>query len=326
MGVVVDTDTVPPTERFGLWADASRKVFEPLVVTREADRPFTGCVWRYPLGPLTLYRISADASAVRRTPATIRESDPEWIQIALSIRGRCVVTQEDRASLLTNGHLTSWASSRPYVVDARTRFELLVTYYPASLLRPHDERIYDRTALAVSGNQGLPRLLRQLLLDVVDGMEAGTLTDSETDVADSLLSLFRGLYAGPALGDEPASFAPDLLRARIRRYIDTHLKERDLGPGTIARHHFISRRSLDKLFEDDDGGVATYIRKQRLARCRENLENAAFADQSILDIASLWGFVSAAHFSRAFRAAYGISPKDARRMTQTASRPSEQHA
>ena len=35
-------------------------------------------------------------------------------------------------------------------------------------------------------------------------------------------------------------------------------------------------------------------------------------DRTILDIAQSWGFTSAAHFSRAFRAHYGMSPSDAR--------------
>ena len=318
MGVVVDTNAVPPSERFSLWAEASQRVFEPLVVTCDAERPFTGCVWRYPLGPLTLYRVSADASAVRRTPATIGDSDPEWIQIALAVRGRCVVTQGDRESLLTKGAFATWASSRPYVVDARTPFELLVTYCPVALLGPRGERIRGRTAIAMRGDQGVARLLRQLIVEVMDGLEAGSLSGAETDIAESLLSLFRGLYGTPTLADDLPSLAPDLVRARIRRFIDTRLEDRDLGPDMVARQHFISRSYLDKLFENHEGGVARHIREQRLERCRQQLEDPRATDQSVLDIASRWGFVSAAHFSRVFRASYGMSPREARRAAQSA--------
>jgi AraC-like DNA-binding protein len=318
VSIVVDTNAVPPNERFGLWAEASQRVFEPLEVTRDAEHPFTGCVWRYPLGPLTLYRVSADTSAVRRTPATIRDSDPEWIQIALAVRGRCVVTQADRESLLTKGAFATWASSRPYVVDARTPFELLVTYCPVALLGPQAERIRGRTAIALPGDKGVPRLLRQLMLDVVDGLAAGSLSGAQTEISDSLLSLFRGLYGAPTLAEDPAPFGPDLLSARIRRFIDTNLEDRDLSPDTVARQHFISRSYLDKLFENREGGVASHIRKQRLERCRRQLEDPRAVDQSIFDIAARWGFVSAAHFSRVFRAAYGMSPREARRAAQSA--------
>jgi AraC-like DNA-binding protein len=317
VGIVVDTNAVPPSERFSLWAEASQKVFEPLVVTRDVERPFTGCVWRYPLGPLTLYRVSADASAVRRTPATIGDSDPEWIQIALAVSGRCVVTQADRASLLTKGAFAAWASSRPYVVDARTPFELLVTYCPVALLGPQAERIRGRTAIALRSDDGVPRLLRQFVVDVADGLAAGSLSGAETEIADSLLSLFCGLYGAPTLAEDPPRYAPDLLSARIGRFIETNLEDRDLSPDMVARRHFISRSYLDKLFENHEGGVASHIRKQRLERCRQQLEDPRADGQSIFDIASRWGFVSPAHFSRVFRAAYGMSPREARRAAQS---------
>ena len=86
----------------------------------------------------------------------------------------------------------------------------------------------------------------------------------------------------------------------------------------VARQHFISRSYLDKLFENHEGGVARHIREQRLERCRQQLEDPRATDQSVLDIASRWGFVSAAHFSRVFRASYGMSPREARRAAQSA--------
>jgi AraC-like DNA-binding protein len=83
----------------------------------------------------------------------------------------------------------------------------------------------------------------------------------------------------------------------------------------VARRHFISRSYLDKLFETEAEGVARYIRERRLERCREELADPRMTEQSILDIATRWGFVSAAHFSRVFRAAYGMTPREARRQS-----------
>ena len=98
--------------------------------------------------------------------------------------------------------------------------------------------------------------------------------------------------------------------------------EHDEGSGldheSIAAAHFISRRHLDRLFADDERTVAETIRDRRLARCRRDLEDPGRAGDSVLDIATGWGFVSPAHFSRAFRATYGISPREAR---QTKMRP-----
>ncbi len=302
MSVVIDTCEVPPGERFDLWADATPRVFEPLTVRPRGDRPFEGRVARFPLGPLTLYRLTADASRVTRTRAMIGASDPEWVQVSLLLGGRCIVDQEGRRSVLRAGDFASWASSRPYSVDAHTQHDLLVTYCPEPLLR--GGRILGRTAVAIPGADGPARLVRRYLRTLLDDLRSGAAVDAE--LADGLLDLFGALYDGAvALPRAPAA-----LRTLVRGHIEERLPDPDLTPDAIAAAHFLSRRALDRLFEGDERTVAETIRDRRLERCRHDLADPALAHRSILEIATGWGFVSAAHFSRTFRAAYGASPRE----------------
>ena len=310
MSVVIDTGEVPPGERFDLWADATPRVFEPLAVRPRDGESFEGRVARYPLGPLTLYRLTADASRVTRTRSMIGASDPEWVQVSLLLSGRCLVDQDGRRSLLRAGDFASWASSRPYVVDAHTQHDLLVTYCPETLLRP---RTLGSTATAIPGDRGAGRLVRRFLLTLLGELESGAALGSAADVADGLLGLFGGLYGGTT-----APPAPGILRLQVRAFIDEHLADSSLGPDAIAAAHFISRRQLDRLFEDGDATVTESIRRRRLERCRLELADPRLRGDSILDIATRWGFVSPAHFSRAFRAAYGLSPRDVRRTARGA--------
>jgi AraC-like DNA-binding protein len=308
MSVVIDTGEVPPDERFDLWADTTPRVFEPLAVRPRDRAPFEGRVARYPLGPLTIYRLEADASVVTRTRAMIGAGDPEWVQISLLLAGRCVVDQDGRRSLLRAGDFASWASSRPYAVDAHTRHDLLVTYCPASLLP--SERIAGQTATAIPGAGGGARLVRRYLRAVLGDLRAGVAADDE--LAGGLLDLFGGLYDGTVALPRTAG----ALRTLVRGHIDEHLHDPQLTPDAIAAAHFISRRRLDRLFANGERTVAETIRDRRLERCRRDLADPALADRSILEIAMRWGFVSAAHFSRTFRAAYGITPREARAQTK----------
>jgi AraC-like DNA-binding protein len=304
MSVVIDTGEVAPAERFDLWADATPRVFEPLSVRPYAGAPFEGRVARYPLGPLTLYRLTADASRVTRTRAMIGASDPEWVQVSLLLGGRCLVDQDGRRSLLRAGDFASWASSRPYAVDARTQHDLLVTYCPAEVLR--GDRIRRSTATAIPGADGAALLVRRYLRTLLGDLQAGTATGA--GLADGLLDLFDGLYDGTVALPR----APDALRTLVRGFVDEHLADPALGPDGIAAAHHISRRQLDRLFADGDRTVAETIRDGRLERCRRDLRDPALAHASILEIATRWGFVSPAHFSRTFRAAYGVSPRELR--------------
>ena len=100
------------------------------------------------------------------------------------------------------------------------------------------------------------------------------------------------------------------IRADVRRYIRRHLRDDDLSPESIARAHAVSVRTLHALFEDSDESVARMVRRERLARCLEDLRRPTGG--SVTEIAFRWGFRDAAHFARVFKREYGQSPSDAR--------------
>lgn len=64
------------------------------------------------------------------------------------------------------------------------------------------------------------------------------------------------------------------------------------------------------------GGVAHYIQEQRLTRACAELCNPAHDHRRIYEVAFALGFSSEAHFSRVFRATFGLSPSDARGRAQ----------
>jgi len=100
-----------------------------------------------------------------------------------------------------------------------------------------------------------------------------------------------------------------LLR-EIRQYMEDHLSEEDLGTDRICAHFRLSRSTLYRLFEAD-GGVIAYLQDRRLIRIHALLSSPT--QRSYLSrIASDNGFKSATHFSRAFRAKFGHSPRETR--------------
>ena len=313
MTLVVDTAAVPPEERFDLWAETSRQVFEPLEV-HSPSRPFAGRLEHYGLGSLGLWHMTALVSSAKRTPQLIRAGDPELVQLMLQIRGRVRITQDGRSSVVGPGGLISWQSSHPYTVAGETDFESLMLYCPAVLLRPHTDAVCRRTALAIDGGAGVGAIVRQYMQGLLGGLRSGAVPhDSKGHLAEGLLDLVRALFVGgDAEGLVPERRA-DVLRARISEYIDANLADPRLGPADIAREHFISRSYLYRLFEDEGQSVLETIRSRRLERARRDLADPALAGEPIVAIAARWGFVSKSHFSRRFREAYGCSPSEFRR-------------
>jgi AraC-like DNA-binding protein len=314
LAFVVDTQVAPPDERFDLWAEVSARVFEPFSVAPRVERPFAASLHRWELGALNLYRMRSDPSAVHRSPRWIRAGDPEIVHVMLQQRGRCVVAQDGRRGIAGPGQIVAWQSSAPYALEPPEPFESLIVEIPVGLLGPHVDRICARTADPIDADRGIARLVGRYLRELFDGLGDGTIDDGGALVADSFVELVRALYAedGTRSAEPRAARSADVLRRRIAAFVDERLGDPALGPEEIARAHHISRSYLDKLFAAEGTTVRESIRDRRLERCRGDLLDPALAGVPVFDIAVRWGFVSASHFSRVFRAAYGMSPREFR--------------
>ncbi|MGV9451747.1 AraC family transcriptional regulator [Streptomyces sp. NPDC003635] len=101
----------------------------------------------------------------------------------------------------------------------------------------------------------------------------------------------------------------DLVR-RVRAHVDAHLWDRRLTPASVAAAQHISVRYLHRLFEGQGSTIGRWIQHRRLEEARRELARPGRADLTVSAVARRWGFASATHFSRSFRAAYGMSPSD----------------
>ncbi|SHI49859.1 helix-turn-helix domain-containing protein [Streptomyces sp. 3214.6] len=138
------------------------------------------------------------------------------------------------------------------------------------------------------------------LLATLVAEQSGTATGTGADVG-------AGGVPGTPGGRSP-------LLVRVMEYVELHLTDPDLSPEVIARAHHISVRYLHKLFKEEDTTVGRWILRRRLEECRRDLMRNGRGSRTIAAVAGRWGFLSAAHFSRVFRSAYGMSPREWRDM------------
>lgn len=94
--------------------------------------------------------------------------------------------------------------------------------------------------------------------------------------------------------------------ARAASYIERNLISQDLTPDRVAEAIHVSRSVLYRLFSAS-GGVRRYILQARLERAWSLLADRAPA-QRVSEVAYASGFQSEAHFCRAFRRAFGVTP------------------
>jgi AraC-like DNA-binding protein len=147
--------------------------------------------------------------------------------------------------------------------------------------------------------------------------EADKITDPRQAamVGRATTELLRALLAG-ATGDDPrtSDIWHQTLQTRLTTYIGQHLTDPDLCAEQLARAHHISVRQLYKLWSGNQLTLTQWIISQRLDGARRDLEGPASNRMTISAIAHRWGFADTTHFSRRFREAYQMSPREWREL------------
>ncbi|MCK7627805.1 helix-turn-helix domain-containing protein [Streptomyces sp. RS10V-4] len=320
---VLDTAHLPPADRLAAWVESTGQALVRTQV-RFREPGGTASIQTMALGPAELSVLSYTPLASRRTPRLIRQSDPELYQLALITQGRQSIEQAGRHAPLSTGDLVIYDSSRPFsaaVEPGTGGARAVLLQFPRRLLPLPETAVAPLCGMRLSGRTGLGKLLGQLLTGLVETHEDATPADG-VRLGNTALDLVAALLAHHADRQTllPAGSRQRVLFERINAYITVHLHDPDLTPGAIAAAHFISPRHLHRVFQEHGTTVGDVIRQQRLALCRRDLADPAQRAVPIAAIALRRGYARASDFTRAFRAATGMTPSDYRTASQRTDR------
>ena len=99
---------------------------------------------------------------------------------------------------------------------------------------------------------------------------------------------------------------------RAKAIIERNLGDIHLNTEKVATLMGISSRYLQDLFHSENTTVSEWIWSRRLEKARRDLFDPLLARESITQIALASGFSDLAHFSRRFKAAYALAPREYR--------------
>jgi AraC-like DNA-binding protein len=300
---LISSGSFPGRHRFSYWADVVAQTFVPLQCdTADRDR-FFGELRHRQIGAIGLTEVRASAMVARRTKTKIAAAPRDDAIVVLQDVGSCYAGQKTETALLQLGDGAIVTADEPYFFDFPKAFRQLVLKFPRHLIAA--DRIGTRRAHHLLLSASAARLLRRLTVCSLE--EALPLSAEEVvGVERAFAELVDAAACSPSGGRDVLTPSPSYLAAC--QFIRRQLSDSALTPSAVAGQVKMSTRNLARLFARQGTTIDRTIWSERLMAARRDLADPRLRECSITEVALSWAFSDAAHFSRRFSTAFGVSP------------------
>lgn len=258
------------------------------------------------LGDLQLITVSSPQIVVRRGGADVANARHAPYLIKFQQRGQALFTQRGKSMQLRTGDFVVCSTAEPYCLEFLGDYEMPVLVVPRLAMRRLCTRADDLLGRRMPGTEADCRLIAAFVAQIASA--GSTLTGSySVHVGESLGILLSGVLnrhtARRALPRDRMTLLAD-----VKAHIEARLQDRHLGAESIALAFGVCKRTIHKLFEDEEQSLGRYIMHRRVETIRRCLERAGSERRSLTEMALQTGFYDLSHMTRTFRHVYGTSP------------------
>ncbi|MCB1661732.1 MAG: helix-turn-helix domain-containing protein [Pseudomonadales bacterium] len=237
-----------------------------------------------------------------------------YVPLSASVR----INQDGHSTRVTPGTFAFVYSGKPFAGEvnslsgsASDPYASVHARIPASLLRdrlPSLDRYPNQVYSVRPGASAIMVASIKTLLAEGDALSR----EQSSRLCQSLLDVVGLATEEAMLSARQMAYIPPSMRAlnlqKVKSFIDANLSNHRLNTLFIAEQCGISLRYLHACFNDSNWTVASWIKEQRLVKCRAALRSAEQRNKSVTEIAYEWGFNDSSHFSRAYKRRFGVSP------------------
>jgi AraC-like DNA-binding protein len=271
------------------------------------------------LGSLTLARINSTGAIVSRKSEEFLNPDFKRYSFILVLTGEAIVSHHLGMSELKSGNFVLIDNSYSRSMFVPNQVSILQVSIPRMVLARYLEEPQQYEALVLTtGVQptDVENPLFGVILSSWEKLKAGSLREFAPAISDNLLRRIAEAYTGHL---QQHSSRKSRRITQARDLIEEQLCNPELTVEAIADGMGVSSRYLRALFTKSEK-ISHYILRRRLEECARLLSEPQQQSLSITSIAFRCGFNSMAHFSRTFKKAYSVTPRDYRRQHLQAAR------
>ena len=301
------TRHLPATEQFDFWRSCNGNMLEHMAQAAPPKAGFLAdaATWRF--GNFAMMTADISAGRYRRTPAHIRRDGIDHWVLTIATHGERVFRSGDTVQVMRPGRIFVGSLDQAFET-ARTGSGWIHLYVPRDVF-PEIGSAIDAMRL-----NPLDTPMGHVLHDYLTLLAARMPEMREADAAQ-LAAATRAMVAAalvPSADRRAGAAAPvhEVQIARGRRIIRENLRFATLGPDRLCRLVGMSRSQLYRLLEPH-GGVAAAIQAERLRAAQRALCDPTDT-RTIARIAEDVGLFDGSTFSRMFRRAFDVSPREMR--------------
>lgn len=296
------TTGLPNEFAFEVWKGIVGALFEPRAFHPSQRLP-TGSASGAVIGDIIVARVVFGAQSFRRDRDQIARTPDHILFHLYNVGG---------FNGLISGHQTTIWSSQVAIIDLAQEVDTLAAssdtislIVPRALLPGIVEAPLPPRLDPVRNRLLAAHLIalreRSALIEEPDVDEVVTRT---LDFLKALLDPVRGreIVDTPSLANDPLSLAEQVIR--------NHLTSPDLSPEMIANEIGVSRATLYRMFAPY-GGIMRSVQERRLLAIRAALSDP-LETRRLSRLAADFGFNGKVHFSRSFRAQFGVTASEFR--------------
>jgi len=308
------TDQVPSSQRLAFWESYNASQLIGLTCSTYDPHGLRAQGRVFDADDVAFTEIRGNQHVIERTRSLLKTHPKDSVFACILLEGDAFLFQSGQCYTVRAGDVIVYSNAIPYLYGFTGDMRQIIVEVEAERLFRGRREMRPAAPIQVDNRLRTGRLLantlRTMAVDFVERPRA----DAVSGVAEQARHLLRAAVDPGAASELNDMAAWRLLRAEA--FIAEHLHDPALDAEQVARALGLSVRQLHRLFAHRDRSVSQWIWDKRLERAHQELAGEGTRRLSIGDIAYRWGFASQAHFSRAFRGRYGMTPRQHRRAGQ----------
>lgn len=299
---------IEPKRRAEFWREASQKAKTPVTPDVPWPDDFEATLTTRGFEELALNHVQVcSPHDVVCTPSDLARLERPFLFVDLYLSGKCDVSQLGRDMHAAPG--------QPFLIDGRREYRLghpqsvgmLALAVPFATLGREADAVEDLVARHQPQSAALHLLASQMRM-LSAWPHAFAKAEAER-LSDLLVGTVHAALSGAREGElTTARRERSFFRLKVRQIIEQAYADPTLNPLLVAEKLGISVRSLHARMARDGTTFGEELMAHRLERAHGLLRGARRSSVTIGEVCARCGFVSAAHFSRRFRARFGVAP------------------